>query len=157
MASTRHDAIRAGSGARPGRPETGAAYRARRQLGERVEHPLAERHDAQRALLLPVALHGAVREHPPHVDGGVASVDVAPLEDLQLEKPHWRTPQAFDDGEALWEAVCEHELEGVVAKPRRSRYVSGERGWLKVKNRAYWRYEIEREGASKIRRARQFV
>jgi hypothetical protein len=35
------------------------------------------------------------------------------LEDLQLDGPQWRTPKAFDDGEALWEAVCEHELEGV--------------------------------------------
>jgi ATP-dependent DNA ligase len=79
------------------------------------------------------------------------------LEDLQLDGAQWRTPQAFEDGEALWEAVCEHELEGVVAKPRRSRYVSGERGWVKTKNRDYWRYETEREGASKIRRVRQFV
>jgi bifunctional non-homologous end joining protein LigD len=79
------------------------------------------------------------------------------LEDLQLDGPQWRTPQAFEDGEALWEAVCEHELEGVVAKSRRSRYVSGERGWLKTRNRDYGRYEMEREGASKIRRVRQFV
>jgi hypothetical protein len=35
--------------------------------------------------------------------------------------------------------------------------VPGERGWVKVKNRAYWRWELEREGASKIRRERQFV
>ena len=79
------------------------------------------------------------------------------LEDLQLDGPQWRTPQAFDDGEALWEAVCEHELEGVVAKPRRSRYESGERGWVKVKNRDYWRWEMEREGALRIRRERRFV
>jgi hypothetical protein len=42
--------------------------------------------------------------------------------------------------------VCEHELEGVVAKPRRSRYAPGERGWIKRKNCNYWRYEMEREG-----------
>lgn len=30
-----------------------------------------------------------------------------------------------DDGAALWWAVCEHDLEGVVAKPLRSRYVPG--------------------------------
>jgi bifunctional non-homologous end joining protein LigD len=79
------------------------------------------------------------------------------LEDLQLDGPRWRTPQAFDDGEALWAAVCEHELEGVVAKPLRSRYTPGERGWTKTKNRDYWRWEMEREGASKMRRERQFV
>ena len=42
------------------------------------------------------------------------------LGDLQLDGAQWRTPEAFDDGEALWVAVCEHELEGVVreAAPR---------------------------------------
>jgi hypothetical protein len=36
--------------------------------------------------------------------------------------------------------------------------VAGERGWVvKTKNRAYWRYEMEREGTSKTRRERQFV
>jgi hypothetical protein len=34
---------------------------------------------------------------------------------MNLHGPHWQTPEAFDDGEALWKAVCEHELEGVVA------------------------------------------
>jgi ATP-dependent DNA ligase len=76
---------------------------------------------------------------------------------LDADGPQWRTPQAFDDGEALRDAVCEHELEGVVAKPRRSRYLPGERGWVKVKNRGYWRYEMEREGALKHRGAWQFV
>jgi hypothetical protein len=33
----------------------------------------------------------------------------------------------------------------------------GERGWIKTKNRAYLRYELEREGAFKSRRERQFV
>jgi bifunctional non-homologous end joining protein LigD len=79
------------------------------------------------------------------------------LKDLQLDGPQWRTPQAFDDGGALWDAVCEHELEGVVAKPRHSRYMSAERGWTKTKKRGYWRYEMEREGASKHRRVVQFV
>jgi bifunctional non-homologous end joining protein LigD len=79
------------------------------------------------------------------------------LEALQLQAPQWRTPETFDDGEALWQAVCEHELEGVVAKRRSSRYLSHERGWIKVKNRDYWRYEMEREGAFKVKRERQFV
>jgi bifunctional non-homologous end joining protein LigD len=79
------------------------------------------------------------------------------LEDLRLDGPRWRTPEAFDDGGALWEAVCEHELEGVVAKRRSGRYVPGERAWIKAKNRGYWRYELEREGAFKSRRERAFV
>jgi bifunctional non-homologous end joining protein LigD len=79
------------------------------------------------------------------------------LEDLRFDGAHWRTPETFDDGAALWEAVCEHELEGVVAKKRTGRYQPGERGWIKTKNRDYWRYELEREGAFKGRRERQFV
>jgi bifunctional non-homologous end joining protein LigD len=55
------------------------------------------------------------------------------LEDLQLDGWYWRTPEAFEHGEALWDAVCAHELEGVVARPLRSRYVPGERVWVKVK------------------------
>jgi bifunctional non-homologous end joining protein LigD len=69
------------------------------------------------------------------------------LEGLRLNAAQWRTPEAFDDGEALWVAVCEHELEGVVAKRRSGRYVPGGRGWIKTKNREYWRYEMERESA----------
>jgi bifunctional non-homologous end joining protein LigD len=80
------------------------------------------------------------------------------LESLSLHGPQWRTPEAFDDSDALWQAVCEHGLEGVVAKRRSGRYVPGGRGsWIKVKNRDYWRYEMERERALKIRRERQFV
>jgi bifunctional non-homologous end joining protein LigD len=79
------------------------------------------------------------------------------LDDLNLNGRFWRTPEAFDDGAALWDAVCEHELEGVVAKRRSGRYIPGERVWIKVKNRSYWRYELEREGAFRHRRARQFA
>lgn len=52
---------------------------------------------------------------------------------------------------------CEQELEGVVAKRLNEPYRPGERAWIKTKNRAYWRYELEREGAMDARRARQFV
>jgi hypothetical protein len=34
------------------------------------------------------------------------------LNSFELDGRYWRTPQTFDDGEALWEAVCVHELEG---------------------------------------------
>jgi ATP-dependent DNA ligase len=44
-------------------------------------------------------------------------------------------------------AVCVHELEGIVAKRRNSRYRPGARGEVKTKNRNYWRYELERESA----------
>jgi bifunctional non-homologous end joining protein LigD len=74
----------------------------------------------------------------------------AELESLALNDVHWMTPEAFDDGSALFEAVCEHELEGVVAKRRSSPYRPGERLWIKTKNREYWRYEIERESAISV-------
>jgi bifunctional non-homologous end joining protein LigD len=73
------------------------------------------------------------------------------LEELGLAGPQWRVPDAFDDGKALWKAVCEHELEGVVAKRLDDPYLSRERRWVKVKNRAYWRCELEREGAMRRR------
>jgi hypothetical protein len=71
------------------------------------------------------------------------------LDSLGLNDHYWRTPEAFDDGAALREAVCEHELEGVVAKRRSGRYLPGYRGWVKTKNRDYWRWELEREGVLK--------
>jgi bifunctional non-homologous end joining protein LigD len=81
----------------------------------------------------------------------------AQLEALNLNGIYWRTPEAFDHGEALFEAICERELEGIVAKRVDGRYRPGERGWIKIKNRNYWRYELERESAINKRRVRQFV
>jgi ATP-dependent DNA ligase len=81
----------------------------------------------------------------------------AELEALDLNDVRWQTPETFDDGEALFEAVCAHELEGVVAKRRSSTYQPGQRGWVKTKNRDYWRYELERESAISVRRQRLFV
>jgi ATP-dependent DNA ligase len=40
------------------------------------------------------------------------------LEQMRLDGPRWHTPEAFDDGQALCAAVCEHELEGIVVKRR---------------------------------------
>jgi bifunctional non-homologous end joining protein LigD len=65
------------------------------------------------------------------------------LEELDLDGPAWRTPPAFDDGEALLEATSAQGLEGVVAKHRGDRYRPGERGWVKVKHRHYWRFGRE--------------
>jgi bifunctional non-homologous end joining protein LigD len=78
------------------------------------------------------------------------------LDDLQLEGSHWSTPPCFDEGRALWQAVVAQALEGIVAKPKMSRYIPGERGWTKIKNRAYWRFPLEREGAIRSR-VRQFL
>ena len=51
--------------------------------------------------------------------------------------------EVFDDGNALWEAVCNLGLEGVVAKRRASRYGANVRGWVKIKNPNYWRRDSE--------------
>jgi ATP-dependent DNA ligase len=68
------------------------------------------------------------------------------LEELDLVGRAWHTPAAFEDGEALYEVVCAHGLEGVVAKRLSSPYQPDGRGWMKTKNPAYWRLEEERQG-----------
>jgi bifunctional non-homologous end joining protein LigD len=74
------------------------------------------------------------------------------LDELELEGPSWRTPEAFDDGEALLEATSRHGLEGIVAKKRSEPYRPGERDWIKVKHRHYWRFGQELERARRARR-----
>ena len=98
-----------------------------------------------------LSIEGASLMHAPYSDRR------AQLEALNLNGTYWRTPETFEDGGALFAAVCERELEGVVAKRLDSRYRPGERGWVKVKNRDYWRYELERESAINKRRPRAFV
>lgn len=61
------------------------------------------------------------------------------------QRPHWSLTPSFTDGRARWKVVEAQSLEGLVAKPLGSVYKPGERGWIKVKNHAYWKYEIERE------------
>jgi bifunctional non-homologous end joining protein LigD len=93
---------------------------------------------------------------------GVSTVDLPwrerrrLLDDLELEGSHWSTSPCFDDGRALWQAVVDQALEGIVAKPKGSRYIPGERGWTKIKNRKYWRFPLERDGAIPSR-VRQFL
>ena len=67
------------------------------------------------------------------------------LESIDLGSSWWRTCDTFSDGDALFEAVCGMGLEGVIAKKRSSRYRPGDRGWIKVKNRNYWRRDSELE------------
>jgi len=76
------------------------------------------------------------------------------LEELDLHGAHWCSPPVFDDGAALFASVEEQGLEGIVAKPLSSTYRPGERGWIKVKNRAYWRFGQELELAQSRRRPR---
>jgi bifunctional non-homologous end joining protein LigD len=68
------------------------------------------------------------------------------LESLELAGPRWCTAPSFAEGHALWSVVELDELEGMVAKPLSSTYKPGDRrSWLKVKNRGYWKYALERE------------
>src|SRR4051794_33469759 len=70
----------------------------------------------------------------------------AKLEWLRLPGDVALVADRFDDGAALWDVVRERGLEGVVAKRLDSRYLPGERGWVKTKNReTWWRYELHRE------------
>jgi bifunctional non-homologous end joining protein LigD len=59
------------------------------------------------------------------------------LEALRLDGPHWRTPEVFDDGDALLAATAAGGLEGVVAKRRDATYQPGvrSRDWVKVAHR----------------------
>jgi len=63
------------------------------------------------------------------------------LEELGVERWCVRLADVSDDGHALYNAVCEHGLEGVVAKRRVGVYRPGYRGWTKVKNPTDWRRE----------------
>jgi ATP-dependent DNA ligase len=80
------------------------------------------------------------------------------LERLKLDGPAWTTSEMFDDGRALFTAVCELGFEGVVAKNHSSLYPN-DRGWVKVKNPNYWRRaaEIEAMARKHERRARTRV
>src|SRR5215218_4488876 len=75
------------------------------------------------------------------------------LEALDLEGPRVRLVATFEDGEALFAAVCERGLEGVVAKRERDRYRPGERQWVKTKNRATPRFAEERNRSGRHRSA----
>jgi ATP-dependent DNA ligase len=46
---------------------------------------------------------------------------------LELNEPRWQTVATFEDGEALFVAVCARGLEGVVAKRLSDPYRPGER------------------------------
>ena len=47
------------------------------------------------------------------------------LQELRLDGPSWTTSEGFEDGPALFDAVCRLGLEGVVAKRLSSRYRPG--------------------------------
>ncbi|MBA2424787.1 MAG: hypothetical protein H0W31_02970 [Actinobacteria bacterium] len=79
------------------------------------------------------------------------------LERHQLDGHAWTTSETFDDGRALFTAVCELGFEGVVAKSHSSLYRSNDRGWVKIKNPNYWRRDAEREAMTRKHERRASV
>jgi bifunctional non-homologous end joining protein LigD len=75
------------------------------------------------------------------------------LEQLDVEGPRVRLAATFEDGDALFAAVRERGLEGVVAKRDRDAYRLGGRLWVKTKNRATARFAGERDGVGRRVRA----
>jgi bifunctional non-homologous end joining protein LigD len=67
------------------------------------------------------------------------------LEEIELENHQVKIVATFEDGEALFAAVCTRGLEGIMAKRDRDPYRPGERAWVKTKNRATARFAEERE------------
>jgi len=63
------------------------------------------------------------------------------VESLGLEGSVCRLSPRFEDGQALYDSICRLGMEGVIAKPSGGAYRPGYRGWIKVKNRSYWRFE----------------
>ena len=59
------------------------------------------------------------------------------LKDAIKKDTPYRTSEFVDDGLSLFEAAREHNLEGIMAKDKASRYLPGKRsdGWLKIKVR----------------------
>jgi ATP-dependent DNA ligase len=60
-----------------------------------------------------------------------------------------RLVATFEDGEALFAAVCERGRERVVAKRERGPYRPGDRQWVKTKNPATARFAEERDGVGR--------
>jgi len=71
------------------------------------------------------------------------------LECLKLNDPAWTTSGTFEDGRALFIAVCELGCEGIAAKNHSSLYRPQARGWVRVENPNYWRRDAEREAMAR--------
>ena len=79
------------------------------------------------------------------------------LEEIELENHQVKIVANFEDGPALFRAVCARGLEGVVAKREDDPYIAGGRGWVKTKNRATARFAEERDGVGRRFSQRQAI
>ena len=75
------------------------------------------------------------------------------LEEIELENHQVKIVATFEDGPALFRAVCARGLEGVVAKRDSDPYQPSDRSWVKTKNRGTARFAEERDDVG--RRARR--
>jgi bifunctional non-homologous end joining protein LigD len=68
----------------------------------------------------------------------------ARLEALDVSSAGWQVPATYDDGEMLFEATKQQQLEGIVSKKRSSLYVPGRRSpdWLKFPHRPTLSYVV---------------
>jgi bifunctional non-homologous end joining protein LigD len=57
------------------------------------------------------------------------------LDGLTLADGPWFVAETFDDGAALFSAVCDQGLEGIIAKRRSQPYRPGERAWIRPRTR----------------------
>lgn len=80
------------------------------------------------------------------------------LERLELSGGPWAVAPTFANGETLFAGVGEQGLEGIVCKRLSQPYRTGERAWIKVKNRGYWRYAEEMSAVRRsLERRRQRI
>ncbi|MGH3362626.1 MAG: ATP-dependent DNA ligase [Nocardioides sp.] len=68
----------------------------------------------------------------------------AVLEGLGLERSSWQVPQAYDDGQMLFDATLQQGLEGIVSKRLTSRYTFDVRSphWRKIAHRHRFSYVV---------------
>ena len=85
----------------------------------------------------------------PHLERSVellprlSALPSPPLDLLKLDGAAWTTSETFDDGRALFTAVCNLGFEGVIAKNHSSLYRPNDRARVKIKNPGYWRLDAE--------------
>jgi ATP-dependent DNA ligase len=76
------------------------------------------------------------------------------LDSLHMNGPNWQTAPSFPDADAFVDVVNNRGLKGIVAKRLDGIYRPDYRGWTKIKNRSYWRFELQREAVRRSFTAR---
>ena len=79
------------------------------------------------------------------------------LEQLDVESSNVKLVATFEDGQALFDVICERGLEGVVGKRLCDPYRPAEPAWIKTKNKSTRRFAEELAGATSERRRRRIA